>query len=529
MKQPKTGRDLLPFIGLVLACIILYAPYGINETDGGFISGLAWQVLQGKTLYADLVYVRPPIPVWLRALEMHWLPDTGAVLWERCLFYIKVGLYTWLAAALLAPRPYRTALAMAGLIISVHHYPAAAWHTVDGLLLAVAGFYALLAGKKAWTQALGGALVVAAMLCKQSFYPLAGVFLLLCWLQRREKQPWPALLGFSGALAAFYGYLYTRGLLPDYLVLTGGSAGIRDAIRHGLLDYVAVDMKWWLFTALTVPAGMVLYFRYRSKARVRPMLSALFVAWLAGLALLYAVAIYRNQAFTLPFGPVRLCFGVSAAYVGWAIWQKRLPHSLWVLLAIAWCSALSWGYNLPILLATPWVYVCASLAAPWWRERAPGWRWPVLALLFGLFFYANQFIYRDGKRADMRAHLGDVFPALYGIYSTADKAAMYADLKSITARYPGPFKTIPAFPQANFLTRTAPPLPLDWVVRREIGGADSLVWQAVQGKPIYYIILQSDLAVLRQGGDPELAFAKAILDGGRALAETPYFLVLKGE
>ena len=51
------------FFSLLAAYCLCYAPYGVNETDGGFVTGLAWQTLQGKTLYGDVVYVRPPLPV----------------------------------------------------------------------------------------------------------------------------------------------------------------------------------------------------------------------------------------------------------------------------------------------------------------------------------------------------------------------------------------------------------------------------------------------------------------------------------
>ncbi len=43
------------FFAIVLVYCLLYAPYGINETDGGFLSGLGWQVLSGKTIYQDIV------------------------------------------------------------------------------------------------------------------------------------------------------------------------------------------------------------------------------------------------------------------------------------------------------------------------------------------------------------------------------------------------------------------------------------------------------------------------------------------
>ena len=80
------------FFSLLAAYCWYYAPYGINETDGGFLTGLAWQLLNGKTMYADVVYVRPPLPIWLRALELMLLPESWAILGERWIFFGKVAL-----------------------------------------------------------------------------------------------------------------------------------------------------------------------------------------------------------------------------------------------------------------------------------------------------------------------------------------------------------------------------------------------------------------------------------------------------
>lgn len=165
MKPAHTWQLL--FFAIVAAYCLLYAPFGINETDGGFLSGLAWQVLCGKTLYADIVYVRPPLPVWLRALELCLLPEHLAVLGERWIFYLKVAAYSWLGAAVLAQGAYRWQLAAFAFVLSVHCYPPAAWHTTDGLLF---GALAIWCGSNVagWRGGfLSGLFLVATLLCKQ--------------------------------------------------------------------------------------------------------------------------------------------------------------------------------------------------------------------------------------------------------------------------------------------------------------------------------------------------------------------------
>ena len=167
---------MVVFFGLLAGYCFCYAPWGINETDGGFLTGLAWQVLSGKTLYQDVIYVRPPLPVWLRAIEMHILPEHWAVLGERWIFYLKVGLYSWCGAAVLASAARRWMLAAFGFVVSVHCYPPMAWHTVDGILFSVLGIWCV--KKIPWSggAVLAGVSICAALLCKQSFYPIVAVF-----------------------------------------------------------------------------------------------------------------------------------------------------------------------------------------------------------------------------------------------------------------------------------------------------------------------------------------------------------------
>ena len=92
------------FFSVLALYSMAYAPFGINETDGGFITGLAWQVLSGKQLFTEIIYVRPPLPIWFRAAELAVLPENWAVFAERILFFWKIGLYSLLAADILVEK-----------------------------------------------------------------------------------------------------------------------------------------------------------------------------------------------------------------------------------------------------------------------------------------------------------------------------------------------------------------------------------------------------------------------------------------
>ncbi len=124
----------------------------------------------------------------------------------------------------------------------------------------------------------------------------------------------------------------------------------------------------------------------------------------------------------------------------------------------------------------------------------------------------------------MTEHLGRVFPALTGVYSSAETAALYRDLRDLAERYGPDFKTLPAFPQANFLTGTRPPLPLDWVVEREMGKGRNLAHDAITTvKPVLFM---EKTWLNRIETDPELRLTRDAVRQGRVVEETAYFKVL---
>jgi hypothetical protein len=506
------------FPALVLAYCFAYAPYGINETDGGFITGLGWQVLSGKVLYQDIIYVRPPLPVWLRSIELWCLPEQWSILGERWVFYWKVALYSWLSAALLLPKGKRLPLAMIGFVVSVHCYPAAAWHTVDGILFSVAALFALFQLRSGWGIALAAVCLFAALLCKQSFYPLAPVMLLAVFFTQKQRNAW-LFVGFLGAFTAFFAlYLSQNGLLDNYLAMTMNATSSGQALEHGILDFFRIQPALCLFSALCcVP---VFYWKKRYW----------YWIWLLGVLLSYAFAIWKNQDFTAPFAASRLLFDLSIVYAGAAYflgkWTKETLQRVALLLCISWCAAVSWGYNLPILLSSPWVYTCMAMSKSvlpvTFIKHSQKVFFAVFFALLGLFYGGYQFVYRDGKRAEMDTAMGPIFPVLNGIYSTRETADLYRDLQNIAQKYPQ-MAVFPAFPQASFLLQRKPLMPLDWTVRREMGGFEPWLDRALQAaRPVLVLEkkYKNELPVSK-----EYAWLWETLQKARLIDETPYFEV----
>lgn len=526
------------FFSLLIAYCLFYAPYGVNETDGGFITGLAWQILQGKTLYCEIIYVRPPLPVWLRAGEMLLLPDHWAILGERWIFYLKTGLYSWLGAAILLDGQRRWTLACFGFAVSAHCYPPMAWHTVDGILFSVAGIWCVTKLRVPWGAVPAAVCVFAAALCKQSFYPVPLVFVALLLLEKDRRRAGWGIAAFFFCTILFVSYLCSNGLLENYLALTGGAADSGQAAQHGLIDFFRIKPSVAL---LSLPFLILFALHLRDGKHPRPAGLAWY-GWLALLAATYAFEIWRRQEFTAPFAQARLMFWVGLLF---GVYGKNENNSLKIstnalaqnryflaLLAVCWCASVSWGYNLPILFSTPWVFAAMEISRRFQGGASPrkaiAGRLAALLVLLAVFRLGYEFVYRDGRRSEMDTPLATVFPRLGGICSRRETAALYLDLKNLAARYPV-FKTLPSFPLANYLTGTPPPLPLDWVVKRETGPAFS-----EPENPVTAALRKNEPVLLiekRYAGqietDPELSLARRLLHEGSIIDETPHFRVVK--
>lgn len=512
---------------LVFAYTWLYGTKGINETDGGFLTGLAWQLLNGKALYADVVYVRPPLPVWQRAFELMLLPEAWAVLGERLIFYLKVAAYSALGAFILLPaHPSRWAVALFAFVLSAHHYPAMAWHTVDGLFWGALGLWVLFRHPTRWSGVLAGVLLAASMLCKQSFYPIATIGVGVAAWRYSWRYAVQVGLGLALGWAAFAAYLQTFKLWDGFWQMTTGATSLAQAVQHGGLDYFRIHPAVALLSMPCLAAAWWLGVnRPHSLWALRS-----WVTWWFVLGATYLWSVFVRHEFTVPFAQLRLLFWVANTY---ALWQWH--HGMWsshrlarytALVGLSWCAAVSWGYNLPILFSVPWIF------ALWDATRRLGLTTrvslsriglPAFVGLFAVFAVSGEWVYRDGRRSDMTMPLGDIFPALTGICSTPQKAALYSDLARLMRRY-GPEATVlPAFPQANFLTQTSPPLPLDWVVSREMGRYAGFVEAEARRRKAVFFLEKTALPALDT--DPELTLVKQLYDQGKVLEETPFFRV----
>ncbi len=529
----------LLFVLTLLGYLIFYAPFGINESDGGFMTGFAWQVLSGKILYGDVLYVRPPLPVWLRAIEIQLLPETWQALGERWIFYLKIAAYCWLAADLLASGSRKWQLATLGFVVSVNGYFPMAMHTFDGILFSVMGLWLL--PRSVWFSTL---CVFGAMLCKQSFYPMAGVFLGAVFFQNGWRAAAKSAFLLLGCWGAFFGYLCWAGIFDNYQRLVSGSATAGKAFEAGVLAYfrinpmVAVGVAVCLFpvlvrTAILQNRGTAVLGWLASRATILQNRRTAAVGWLAFLCWLsisYVIQVWRLQDCFPPYHQSRLLFWLAGFWVILDFSRSKKLTNLALLLAVSWCASISWGYQCPAQFAMPGVFAAMCFTEQFWAWEISAGKKLGLAVavwlgLLGTFRYAQDFVFRDGRRSEMTVEMGQVFPQLTGIYSTPETLAMYRELKDLAAQNPGPKCVLPVFGQADYLLKQCPLLPTNWAVNRETNRFNDLIFKTLEeAKPTIFVVKSFGNKLLDDPGNEVMDVA---LKGKTRVGETAHFWVYR--
>jgi hypothetical protein len=518
------------FFFIVLVYCFYYAPYGINQTDGGFITSLAWQVVSGKTLYSEISYVRPPLPIWLRALELKLLPDMIEIVFERNLSYLHLAFWSWLSCALLTVGATRWFLATVTFIIAAHCYPAAAWHTNLGLFFGVLSISMLFLRSRI---GLVSATLFALLseLCKQVFLIVPLIIFVGYLVQGRKKDALKAILIYAFGKSAFYLILFSQGSLDAYFTMTSASTTGAAFIQHGLYDFIDIPLP--LAGLIALMMSIYSLSKQKQAKLISVFLAFLILFFITLLIAVYLYQIHTRQQFTAPFLQSRGLWWVGSLYLLQEVFAQKYSvkekYLMAAFLGLNWASAVSWGYNLPIFLPIVGVFALREMLLhalpafatfPTTKLMA---QLLCLLILLGTFRYGYQFIYRDGQRSQMHYHMGEVFPKLTGIYSTQASFEKYTEFKTLQQKYPD-CTVLPTMTLANYLTDTKPKLPLNWVVERELGGKSKseILVGCRDGVFLVEKILLPDIEA-----NPEYALVQSIVQSSIQLEETEHFRVVR--
>lgn len=449
---------------LPLAYTVLYAPYGLDFIDSGFILGYAWRIYNGAIPYQDFLYVRPPLTPLLHSWSLILLPDEVQLIAERSAFYFTVSAYCLFTIKILETHlPLRdTHLYFAAFFIfSVHNFPPMPWHTVDGIFMTTLGLFLL----SRRCMVAGSIVLIAAALTKQSFYPapLIGLIYSIFYLEKRHTTT--LLLVTILTLVAFFIILYSLGISTLYIEQTTSQTGLKELLDAGFTQYFKEAHKLALIPLVVfVVMRKTQYAHFARQTSLWLFLAIIFTD--------YLITYTSKQRFIIPpHGMPQALFILAVIYT--LIQYRRNIHqhnqNPWIavlmLLSISWCSSISWGYLSPILFAAPMIFCLVQL------YQATGSSSRFLCFLAAggaiMFFVAMQYPYGNKPRSELIYPASDVFSKLHGIYTDKESLEKLSELRNLSKTYPC-FKTLPSMPLANYLTDTQSPLPIDWPLNIEI-------------------------------------------------------------
>lgn len=485
-------------VAVSLTLVLAYGRQGLHGADGGFITALAWRIRLGQLPYRDFIYIRPPLSPLLHSLTQWLLPAGYQMIGERFLFYFFVATYSFISAKVLdrlyglrdlGLHPY--ALSLLFLAGSVGNFPPMPWHTVDGILFASIAIYGLSCGAGPASLVLGALFIVLSALCKQSFFFMAPFALAYVLLVRGRRE----LFLFAGSLAALgaacLASLASLGVLAEFSDQLSGQtrpssllhSGFISYFKHyflsvgpGLLAYVVIERAWHWRTGRRLSAAWLPY--------------VIFASMLGGSAV---VALVRQRFQSPMHNWPAFLFLVTLVGLLYGRGPRGKPAwTLALMLGLAWCASLSWGYQSPALYSAPLLFGALVYAQIYLGTRPAPLAFFVLVLALVAQLVGYQFPYREPARAELRHHMGDVFERLNGIYSTEETLQKYRELARLHDEYGPSFAVLPDLPLAHYLTETVPALPVDWAVNSESDDRSAQLIRVLERtKPVVFLIRDS--------------------------------------
>lgn len=540
---PKTSNQVfkLLFFLLPLIYFLLYAWYGFDDTDQGFILSLSYRITTGEVPHTDFIYVRPPLTPLLHSLEMALLPENIEMIGMRFFGYI----YLWLSV-LFSVLALRNAfdfsklqvspwlIGCLGFFVSMHNYPPMAWHTIDGALFTALGAYLFTRGDKGHWFWLVGALVAWGMapLAKQPYavVPLVGLVALF-WVYP-WRRAFRGLVGAAGVGVGLLAFLYLiapgKEFVTDMIAQSTGSTSGQDIIWPGVKMYVwptiyaiiPLAILWAALRFLKIKAAPVIY------------LAAFGIAFL----IFYFIHVYltfKNEIYMPPrYGTYHALWVFGTVAAGYFLLRKEKQMALILTLcAGSWAASISWGYPAPVHYMIPGLFMVLYFLVKEAKAKIPNWYFPAIAVgAFVCYFLMYQYPFREPHRSELTYHLGDHFPKMNYIYTNQEMYEKYGEVKQLHEKYGDNFSVLPAMPVANYLTNTTPPLQIDWAHDAEIAykyGLERILRKLEETRPVIFVDKADGFkdAYERKDGHYKSSLTKHVMEEWTKLEDSKYYHV----
>jgi len=527
MSKLSVHTDTIYTIGFWTLCalyIILYGPYGFEDTDTGYIFGTSWNVYNGQFPHRDFIYTRPAVPAYFHAVFLY-ISETYAYLLDRAFFYVQVFIYTLFGAKLLtqyfgiSSKKIVYSIAILGALVSIHNYPPMAWNTIDGVFFCMLGMYFILRLKgKVWSIIIGSCLLVLGIFSKQSFYFMP-IFIFLFLLLRKD---WYRLKYYSifGVLAglAFLLFKYANNTFYQFFEQTIERAPSSALLDIGFLKYaVAIKISFWFL--LGIAALLLILHKFVSKSISYLVLNICVMGFMAH-------TFYRSQTqgWEMIEWVFQIIFILSVWYALLKLRKDKRFLLVLLLLALSWSAGVSFGYQTPIHFSLPFVFVlyhyCFNTEEKNFRPVITN---TVILLFLGTFFYGYQTLYRDSNRNELTYNMGEIFPQLTFLKSDEATYNKYSELKQLSQRYKN-IAVVPASPLANYLTNTVNPIGTDWILNEEVNQEIPLLVKQLSIKNSTVFV---EKRTYTQEQKKSYTIVPLIENTWKKLEETQYFIVYK--
>nr|WP_319565122.1 hypothetical protein [uncultured Rhodoferax sp.] len=506
MKSEILSQDKLSwlaFLSIVLAYGFIYAPYGLENNDGGFILGLSHQVFLGGKLYDDVIYVRPPVSPILHSFVFYYPFSLAPILFDRLFFYIQVSIYSALSA-ILAKKFFDWGSAFSGVVASIifvfssHTFPPMGWHTVDGVFFSVVALYFLILGLKEnhGFLFLAACFSILAAGSKQPYYLMPIMLWALSFVigyKRRAFYVMTASLFFAGALFLIvFKYFGSVELMPEAI---SSQAHLRDLYAAGVKSYAADILRINSIVAV-LPLFAAFAFSFFSKKEMKKWEAIqFFVAIFIFLMVIlnFYVSLKKKSS---PFSVFDSVFMVTFLYSIIMMLKERKDG--WIVIVamhiIGWASSISWIYQTTILYAAPSVISLAfnlRLAC----KRSLFYRAASIAILpvsVLIFYIGNKFIYSLEEvvpRSSATVDMSEISSSFKFIKTDQGEFQVYRELNQLVSRLGDySYVVLPNMPLAHVLTNTANPIGIDWLLNAEVGSNEKIIKDRLASSVDYALI-----------------------------------------
>lgn len=501
------------FIALPFLYAIMYAPFGFESYDTGFILGLSWQFISGSVPYSDIIYVRPPVSYFFHSLFFLFNNDYTIII-DRVFFYFEVAIYSYLTIVLLAKKfeiknyIYIYFLSSISFILSVHTFPAMAWHTVDGIFFCVLGIFLVLNGNRNLYIFIGGVFLILGALSKQPFL-LIPIFILGKFTYQKEfKKLLISTIGMVSLILIFCTYLIINDSLSAFINQVTGQTKLKDLIDIGIISFV---FQWKSFLlVLIVPAIAAIVFSWSNFKFYFANYFYILLFWI----LTFSMYIYiNNDEFTADvYSFADVLFILTFLIVLIKTYITKLDNFLIILLflIVSWTSSISWGYATVVLFSAPMVFI---LSLPIYKVINISFykKLSFLLLLFGVFTfyvgYQNPYkLNSSSKKSDLIYEMDNIYPKLKYIYGDEQTYLEYQELKKFISKYDYNFTVLPGCTLIHFLSNTKNPIGIDWVLNAEVNNQDKKIIHELESNNIVVFVLK------KRVGDKGTAFGSDLTD-----------------